>query len=110
MDAYRLWSPSHPRSTSKALAALLGSTRAVALEALGQGCTTTELARRLDISAATASHHATILRDAGLISTRRHGNGVLHTVTPLGSALLNGDRQRAATPTATSGGGPAALR
>lgn len=44
---------SAPRSDP--LGSLLGSTRAVALEAAVSGCTTTELAKRCDISPAAAS-------------------------------------------------------
>jgi len=73
---------------SGGLDALIGSTRAAVLQALADGCTTTELARRVGVSAATASQHATILREAGLISTQRHGPSVLHIVTALGSAVL----------------------
>jgi len=75
------------------LAALLGRTRAKAIRAIAAGCTTTELAWALGVAPATASEHATVLRNARLISTRRHRNAVLHTLTPLGAALLdvNGD-------------------
>jgi DNA-binding transcriptional ArsR family regulator len=69
--------------------ALMGSTRAAVLQALSDGCTTTELAERVGVSAASASEHATILRQAGLISTQRRGPSVLHVVTELGSAVLN---------------------
>jgi DNA-binding transcriptional ArsR family regulator len=70
------------------LDALLGTTRAAALQALSVGGTTTELAQRVGISTAAASHHATVLRKAGLISTQRLGPSVLHSVTDLGSAVL----------------------
>jgi DNA-binding transcriptional ArsR family regulator len=75
------------------LAALLGRTRAKAIRAIAVGCTTTELARALGVAPTTAGEHATVLRNARLISTRRHRNAVLHTLTPLGAALLeiNGD-------------------
>jgi DNA-binding transcriptional ArsR family regulator len=73
-----------------ALAALLGRTRAAALAAIGDGCTTTELARQVHVSPAAASQHTAVLRDAGLIGTRRHGSAVLHTLTPLGAGLLEG--------------------
>jgi DNA-binding transcriptional ArsR family regulator len=69
-------------------AALLGRTRAAALEVIAGGCTTTELARRLGISAASASAHATVLRDAGLAVAQRHRNSVLHTASALGVELL----------------------
>ncbi|MFC8350150.1 ArsR/SmtB family transcription factor [Streptomyces sp. NPDC057280] len=75
-------------STAPSLDELLGRTRAAVLRAAVGGCGTTELARRLHISPATASHHATTLRNARLISTRREGKAVLHTVTSLGIALL----------------------
>ena len=90
-EAYRLWTRHALGSTHKALAALLGTTRSAALEILAVPCTTTQLAERLRVSLATASHHATVLRDAGLVTTRRHGSAVLHIVSPLGLSLLRGD-------------------
>ncbi|GHF57272.1 transcriptional regulator [Streptomyces mashuensis] len=74
------------------LAALLGRTRAEVLEATARGCTTSELARRVRIAIATASHHATVLRDAGLITTHRTGGRAYHTLSVLGRDLLNGRR------------------
>ncbi|MFJ8347875.1 helix-turn-helix domain-containing protein [Streptomyces sp. NPDC094153] len=76
------------------LAALLGRTRASVLRAVAAGGTTGELARAAGVSASSASQHATALRDAGLIVSHRHATSVLHTLTPLGAALL-----RANTPT-----------
>lgn len=70
------------------LDALLGQTRAAALRVAGVGATTTELARALDVSPATASYHTAVLREAGLIFSRRCSNTVLHTLTPTGAALL----------------------
>lgn len=72
-----------------ALAALLGRTRAAVLEAVGDGCSTGEVARRLHISPAAASQHTTVLRNAGLLVSHRDRNTVLHTLTPLGRAMLN---------------------
>jgi DNA-binding transcriptional ArsR family regulator len=77
-------------SRTEPLAALLGTTRAAALAAIAEVCTTTELARRCEISLAGASRQAGILREAGLITTRRAGQAVLHDLTPLGRALLDG--------------------
>lgn len=75
----------------QALGALVGQTRAAALRELTTAaCTTGQLASRLGISSAGASQHATVLRQSGLITTRRVRNKVLHTVTPLGLALLGG--------------------
>ncbi|MFC5720633.1 ArsR/SmtB family transcription factor [Streptomyces gamaensis] len=81
-----LWE--EPGDDSQALAALVGSTRASALEALVDGCTTGELAQRLGISAPGASQHTAVLRAAGLITTRRERNKARHALTPLGRALL----------------------
>lgn len=76
--------------SSDPLGSLLGSTRAAALEATVSGCTTTELAKRCNISPAAASHQATVLREAGLITTRRDGASVRHEITQLGIWLLAG--------------------
>ncbi len=79
----------HVTSAGKrSLEALLGRTRAAALGVIAGGCTTTELARRLGISAASASAHASVLRDAGLAVAQRHRNSVLHTASALGVELL----------------------
>ncbi|NML49203.1 winged helix-turn-helix transcriptional regulator [Streptomyces sp. R302] len=75
---------------ASSLAKLVGQTRAEVLQAIGDGGTTSELARRAGVSLASASQHTGVLRDAGLIATLRHGNAVLHTLTPLGAALLGG--------------------
>ncbi|GAB2593579.1 winged helix-turn-helix domain-containing protein [Streptomyces capparidis] len=85
--------PAPAAGAGRGLAALLGRTRAVALEAVALGRrTTTELADAVGVSAATASHHAAVLRGAGLLSTRRDGGAVRHTLTPLGLDLLDGGR------------------
>ncbi|RCV49005.1 transcriptional regulator [Marinitenerispora sediminis] len=81
----------HPRGspgTGAMLAALLGNTRAAALEVIALGATTTELAGQLGISPAAASHHIRILREAGLILSTRDRQHVLHTITPSGADLL----------------------
>lgn len=71
------------------LARLLGGTRAAVLRAVGTGCGTVELARRVRSSPATASEHAAALRAAGLVATSRAGRGVRHRITPLGARLLH---------------------
>jgi DNA-binding transcriptional ArsR family regulator len=55
----------------RSLNALPGRTRAAALATIARGCTTSELAVKVGTSAASASEHATVLREAGLIETRR---------------------------------------
>lgn len=76
--------------SSQALGALVGRTRAAALRELRASCTTGQLADRLGISAPCASQHTAVLRESGLITTLRVRNTVLHSVTPLGMALLDG--------------------
>jgi len=71
------------------LAALLGPTRAAILDAIDAGRSTGELARRVGVSAGSISQHTSVMRDAGLILTNRVGRSVVHTLTPIGSAVLN---------------------
>ncbi|MER6186192.1 helix-turn-helix domain-containing protein [Streptomyces sp. NPDC001652] len=68
--------------------ALLGITRTGILRAAATGATTTEAARHAGVTPTTASHHTTVLRDAGLITSHRHANTMLHALTPLGASLL----------------------
>ncbi|MFJ4839364.1 ArsR family transcriptional regulator [Streptomyces sp. NPDC088746] len=86
-----LHEPSPPRGVDgpgKPLITLLGRARAVALRAASTGATTGEIARAAGVSASSASRHATVLRDSGLITTIRNGPTVLHTLTPAGASLL----------------------
>jgi len=50
---------------------------------------TSQLARLLGISIASASDHATVLRNAGLIASGRRRNTMVHTLTPLGAGLVS---------------------
>ncbi|WP_433549523.1 ArsR/SmtB family transcription factor [Streptomyces sp. CA-294286] len=77
-------------SSAPYLGRLVGHTRSAVLRAIEHGCTTSELARRAGVSLASASQHACVLREAGLVDTLRHGSAVLHSLTPLGAALLRG--------------------
>lgn len=72
------------------LQALVGCTRAAALQIIAETCTTGELAERLGGSLAGASQHAKVLRNAGLITTARNRNTSLHALTSLGTAILQG--------------------
>ncbi|WP_433652367.1 ArsR/SmtB family transcription factor [Micromonospora zamorensis] len=78
--------------SSRPLADLLGRTRAAVLGAIADGPSTSQVARTVGISLASASQHATILRSAGLVTTRRAGAAVRHTLTPLGEHLLRAGR------------------
>jgi DNA-binding transcriptional ArsR family regulator len=71
------------------LAVVLGTTRTRVLRALGGERTTSELARAVGISLASASTHAAALRGAGLVTTRRDGQAVRHTLTELGRAVAS---------------------
>jgi DNA-binding transcriptional ArsR family regulator len=72
------------------VAQLIGVSRARMLELLGRPMTTTEVATAMRLAPSTASRHASVLREAGLLTTSRHGNRVLHRRTPMGRALLDG--------------------
>lgn len=72
------------------LAALVGRTRASTLRALTMSASTSGVARRLQISVASASEHTRVLREAGLIESRRDQGAVRHSVTRLGRDLLAG--------------------
>ncbi|EWS82567.1 ArsR family transcriptional regulator [Brachybacterium phenoliresistens] len=74
----------------EALSALLGRARAQLILELQQPLTTTECAALADLAISTASHHLHVLREAGLVDSRRSGQSVLHARTPLGEALANG--------------------
>ncbi|MEU9746134.1 ArsR/SmtB family transcription factor [Streptomyces niveus] len=87
-DHRALWAQPAPTGPDGGLAALLGTTRARVLRAVENTASTSELALRTGISDATASHHASVLRAARLVTTRREGSGVRHELTPLGRGLL----------------------
>lgn len=80
-----LWSAS--TGPADALAALLGPTRAAVLSLLTSPHSTGEVAAAIGLAGATASHHLTTLRDAGLITADRAGRRVLYHRTSLGEQL-----------------------
>ncbi len=71
-----------------ALHALLGRTRANVLAALRETGSTGQVADRLRISSPSASKHLTVLRRAGFVTTERQQNLAVHSLTPLGEAIL----------------------
>jgi hypothetical protein len=75
-----------------ALAALLGPARAGILLAAHGARTTSQVAADAGLAISTASHHLTVLRDAGLIASHREGARMLHLRTPLGEALVGSER------------------
>jgi DNA-binding transcriptional ArsR family regulator len=80
-----LWTPTGEGPA--ALGDLVGRGRARILTALEVEASTTELARRLDASAAGVSEHLGVLRRAGLVRARREGRSVLYSRTAVGDAL-----------------------
>ncbi|MBB4982938.1 MULTISPECIES: ArsR/SmtB family transcription factor [Streptomyces] len=81
-----LWSEPRDR-TPEALARLLGPVRADVLCALAEPMGTTALAHLLGRAPSSVSSHLAVLRDAGLLTSRRYGHQVLYERTPLGIAL-----------------------
>jgi DNA-binding transcriptional ArsR family regulator len=78
------------RLRAESLVALLGRTRAAVLLTIAERpyLNTTELATTLGTSPASASQHATVLREAGLVITRRRHGAAMHTLSSRGTSLL----------------------
>ncbi len=76
------------------VSALLGTTRATILRSTLNGSTTTRLAKLACVTPATVSHHTSVLRDAGLITTDRCENFATHLITPLGLNVLASGHSR----------------
>ncbi|MFD5327032.1 DUF5937 family protein [Streptomyces sp. NPDC127092] len=81
-----LWTEPRER-TPDALARLLGRARADVLCALDEPAGTSALAHRLGLAPSSVSAHLSVLRAAGLLTSRRYGHQVLYERTPLGIAL-----------------------
>jgi DNA-binding transcriptional ArsR family regulator len=78
---------------ARAVADLIGKTRAqVLLGISGGACSTSELAARVGISKASASEHARVLHDTGLVTTHRVGSSVRHMLNQVGADVLAGGR------------------
>ncbi|WP_127792633.1 DUF5937 family protein [Agromyces sp. LHK192] len=71
-----------------ALGALLGPTRAAILLGAHEPRTTSQVAADAELAISTASHHLTVLRDAGFVASERDGARVFHVRTPLGEAVV----------------------
>jgi biotin operon repressor len=82
-----VWDSATRIPPTAALAALLGPTRAAVLALLEIPHSTGEVATALGLAAATASHHLTTLRDAGLVSGSRDGRRLKYLRTGLGEQL-----------------------
>ncbi|MEN5076071.1 DUF5937 family protein [Isoptericola cucumis] len=71
-----------------ALVAVLGRARAGLLTALEHPASSTELARRLDVTTSAVNQHLRVLRDAGLLTSARAGRSVLYLRSEVGDALV----------------------
>lgn len=83
------WAQAIVNTDGRPVDTLIGPNRAAVLRAAAVGVvTTTQLAYRARTSLSSASRHATVLRDAGLLTTHREGPALVHSLTPLGLAIL----------------------
>jgi DNA-binding transcriptional ArsR family regulator len=84
-----LWEPGAAQAP-EALGTVIGRGRAAVLAALDAPASTTELARRLEVTPGAVSQHVGALRAAGLVASERDGRTVLHARTGLADALVGG--------------------
>lgn len=77
-------------NTAGPLIRLLGANRAAILTGLDEPAPTAELARRHGLAPSSVSAHLSVLREAGLLTSHRHGHQVRYELTPLGIALVSG--------------------
>lgn len=82
-----VWEP--PSPPGDALVALIGARRAAILVTLDTPCSTTSLARRLDVSPSSVSQHLAVLHDARMIERHRVGRVVLYRRSVAGNLLVN---------------------
>ncbi|GII61162.1 transcriptional regulator [Sphaerisporangium krabiense] len=82
-----LWEPSLARPP-KALAELIGATRAALLATLDDPMSTSELARRHGVTPSAVSQHLAVLCRNGLLSRSRVGQVVLYSRTALADRLM----------------------
>jgi DNA-binding transcriptional ArsR family regulator len=75
-------------TSSGALSAVIGRSRAILLTELDAPTSTTELARRTRLTAGGVSQHLAVLRAAGLVSAHRSGRNVLYSRTNAADGLL----------------------
>src|SRR5215211_205828 len=86
-----LWDPDEPRGPD-GLEALIGTTRAAILAELETPRSTTELARRLNLTPGAVSQHLRRLSRGRVVTGSREGREVLYALTGAGEALLSGAR------------------
>jgi DNA-binding transcriptional ArsR family regulator len=81
-----LWAPP-PQPEFGGLVALLGRTRVLLLQMLGEPLPTIEIARRLRVTPSAVSQHLKVLHDTGLLTRARAGRQVLYRRSPIGDQL-----------------------
>ncbi|HET6876511.1 MAG TPA: metalloregulator ArsR/SmtB family transcription factor [Jatrophihabitans sp.] len=82
-----VWEKRNPPAPS-VVADLLGRTRAGLLALLAEPMTTTELARRTEVTPSAVSQHLRVLREGGLVNRARSGRSVLYLRSELADQLL----------------------
>lgn len=82
-----IWDDAVP-ATTDGLATLMGRTRARVLRLTAAPMTTSAMSTVSGMSMATVSEHLAVLRDAGLVSSDRHGREVLYRATRVGWSLI----------------------
>jgi DNA-binding transcriptional ArsR family regulator len=83
-----LWYAPQQQDTEKALVIALGEGKARLLSALNTPSHTTELARKLGITAGAVSQQLSRLSEAGLVQAHRSSNKVYYRLSPRGEKLL----------------------
>ncbi|MER6464238.1 helix-turn-helix domain-containing protein [Streptomyces sp. NPDC001228] len=70
---------------------LLGRTRAAILSTVARrdGRTSSDVAHAVGVAQSSISYQIAVLRESGLVSSRRTGKYVVHTATPLGLRILD---------------------
>ncbi|MFC4786358.1 ArsR family transcriptional regulator [Nocardioides sp. MAHUQ-72] len=86
-----------------ALAGLIGQARTRLLVLLESPASSTELAVRLGVTTTAVNQHLRALRDAGLLTSARHGRSVLYLRSQLGDDLLAASSTGSRTETLSPG-------
>jgi len=84
-----LWEADRSSGSSAALVDLLGAVRARLLALLESPASSTELAVRLGVTTSAVNQHLRAMRDAGLLTSARHGRSVLYLRSELGDRLVS---------------------
>jgi DNA-binding transcriptional ArsR family regulator len=84
---------SEPAPPPDHLAGLLGRSRALLLDSLGDAASTSQLARAFGMAAGAVGDHLAVLRRSGLVERARSGRSVLYHRTALGDSLLAGGHE-----------------